>query len=71
MDPRTWYPETQPDDCEWVACIDPPLPQGHNLRNDFDGVNPYEFYTNATYECEQGLYFEQGSILYLVLKVAC
>ena len=70
MDPRTWYPETQPDDCEWVACIDPPLPQGHNLRNDFDGVNPYEFYTNATYECEQGLYFEQGSILYLVLKVA-
>ena len=57
---RTWAPETPPDDCEWVACIDPPLPEGHNLKNDFDGVHPYEFYTNATYTCEkEGYFFEQ------------
>ena len=57
---RTWSPDTDPYDCEWVACIDPPLPEGHNLKSDFDGVNPYEFYSYATYTCESGFFFEQN-----------
>ena len=59
----------QPDDCEWVACIDPPLPLGHNLKNDFDGITPYDFYTNATYECKDGFFFEQASAVLHVKNV--
>ena len=51
---RTWYPEREVDACEWIACIDPPLPYGHNLESDFDGINPYEFYSYATYTCKPG-----------------
>ena len=39
---RTWFPETPVDDCEWVACIDPPLPEGHNLRNRHPCSKPHQ-----------------------------
>ena len=49
----------QLDDCEWIQCIDPPLPEGMNLKSDFDGITSYEFGSNATYTCaSQDLYFE-------------
>ena len=60
---RSWWNKTfhlQLDDCEWIQCIDPPLPEGMNLKSDFDGSSPYEFGDNATYTCaSQGLYFEE------------
>ena len=70
MEMNYYIPTLQPDDCEWVACIDPPLPHGHNLKNDFDGITPYDFYTNATYECEDGFFFEQASAVLQVKKCA-
>ena len=49
----------QIDDCEWIQCVDPPLPEGMNLKNDFDGT-PYEFGENATYTCASpNFYFEE------------
>ena len=57
---RTWEPPNPPNDCEFVACIDPPTPIGHNLETDFDGVTPYEFYSYAKYTCKEGLFFEQN-----------
>ena len=31
-----------------------------NLKNDFDGITPYEFGKNATYACaSQDMYFEE------------
>jgi hypothetical protein len=50
----------QLDDCEWESCVDPPTPQGYQIKHDFDGVTPYELFSNATYTCERdGLYFEE------------
>ena len=52
--------ELQIDECEWIQCVDPPLPAGMNLKNDFDGITPYEFGQNATYTCaSQDMYFEE------------
>jgi hypothetical protein len=48
------------DECEWIQCIDPPVPNGHGVKLLWDGVTPYEFYSNATYTCEKyGLWFEE------------
>ena len=48
----------QIDDCEWIQCIDPPLPEGMNLKSDYDGTT-YEFGSNATYSCaSERMYFE-------------
>ncbi len=48
------------DECEWVQCIDPPIPAGANIKHTWDGVTPYEFGANATYECAStSLWFEQ------------
>ena len=42
-----------------MQCIEPPVPEGSNLKTDYNGSNPYEFGDNATYTpAEPGLYFE-------------
>ena len=47
------------DTCEWVQCIEPPVPEGSNLKTDYNGSNPYEFGDNATYTpSEPDMYFE-------------
>ena len=52
-------PPFQLDACEWVQCIEPPVPEGSNLKTDYNGSNPYAFGDNATYmPSEPGLYFE-------------
>ena len=46
------------DPCTWHQCIDPPVPEGQNLKHLWDGV-PKEFGENVRYECKTAqLFFE-------------
>ena len=50
---------SQLDECQWTQCIDPPIPEGRRVKPTWDGVTPYEFYSNATYVCDSDeVFFE-------------
>ncbi len=47
----------QIDPCTWVQCKQPPLPDGHNLKMNWNG-HPVAFGTTVTYSCLPGFYFK-------------
>jgi hypothetical protein len=52
----------QLDECDWVSCIDPPVPAGLKIKSDWDGFALYKFHSSAVYTCEkeEGLFFEDS-----------
>ena len=47
------------DECVWVACMYPPVPEGRGLAAVWEG-EPVEFFENVTYTCaSSNLFFEE------------
>ena len=59
---KEWAPTHQLPECDWIACLRPPLPPSStNLRiTDWDG-RPIPFGGTARYVCERGYLFEDDS----------
>ncbi len=47
----------QVHECDWVQCVDPPVPAGLNLKTSWDGMAGVEFGGNVTYSCNGSDYF--------------
>ena len=56
---KTWSPTHQLGDCDWVACLKPPLPpESRNLRvSDWDDL-PIPFGQQVKFVCKRGHQFE-------------
>ena len=56
---RTWTPTVELGECDWVACLKPPLaPASTHLRvTDWHGT-PISFGDQARYVCDRGYQFE-------------
>merc|ERR1719445_600072 len=56
---KEWTPTHQLPECDWIACLKPPLPPpSTNLRiTDWDS-KPIPFGGTARYVCERGYFFE-------------
>ena len=53
---HTWTP-TQPFECEWIQCIDPPNGTEYNLTVDYELGIPTEFNDSVTYSCKKDHFF--------------
>lgn len=60
----------QLDPCVWNKCINPPIPNGNNLKHSWHG-QPLDFYDNVTYTCAfEGYWFEDDRDL-VAFDVPC
>ena len=56
---RTWTPTAELGECDWVACLKPPLPPAStHLRNTDWFGEPIPFGDQIRYVCERGYQFE-------------
>ena len=56
---------------QWTQCIDPPIPSDRRVKPTWDGVTPYDFYTNATYVCDSDDVFFEHDLLQESFTVMC
>ena len=57
---RTWTPSAELGECDWVACLKPPLPPAStHLRNTDWFGEPIPFGDQIRYVCERGYQFEE------------
>ena len=57
---KTWTPTSEIDECDWVACLKPPIPPAStNLRvTDWFG-DPIPFGEQVRFVCQRGYFFEE------------
>ena len=57
---RTWTPKSEIHECDWVACLKPPIPPKSTFLRVTDWFgDPIPFGEQVRYVCERGYYFEE------------